>query len=105
MVTKKRIIIPIFDYGLTILIYDRWNEIKDIFNTETEPRAITKALSGSAIVAINANKPDVIIHEAEHIKNLIWDYIGYTPQRDNDEVDAYLITYIYRKIKDVYNKH
>jgi hypothetical protein len=105
MVTKKKLIIPIFDYGLTILIYDRWSEVKDIFNTETEPRAITKSLGSSAIVAINANKPDVIIHESEHIKNLIWDYIGYTPQRDNDEVDAYLITYIYRKIKDVYNKH
>lgn len=27
-----------------------------------------------------------IVHEAEHIKNHIWQYIGYTPQRDNDEV-------------------
>ena len=24
------------------------------------------------------------------IKNSIWRYIGYTPQEDNDEVDAYL---------------
>lgn len=33
---------------------------------------------------------------------LYWIYI---PQRDNDEVDAYLITYIYKKIVDVFYKH
>lgn len=46
-----------------------------------------------------------IVHEAEHIKNHIWQYIGYTPQRDNDEVDAYLLTYIYNKITQVFYKH
>lgn len=46
-----------------------------------------------------------IVHEAEHIKNHIWQYIGYTPQRDNDEVDAYLLTYIYDKITQVFYKH
>lgn len=45
------------------------------------------------------------LHEAEHIKNHIWQYIGYTPQRDNDEVDAYLLTYIYDKITQVFYKH
>lgn len=38
-------------------------------------------------------------------KNSIWRYIGYTPQEDNDEVDAYLITYIYDKITSVFYKH
>ena len=46
-----------------------------------------------------------IINIAEHIKNHIWQYIGYTPQRDNDEVDAYLLTYIYDKITQVFYKH
>ena len=46
-----------------------------------------------------------IIHEAGHIKNAIWRYIGYTPMRDNDEVDQYLVTYIYNKIVDVFYKH
>ena len=45
------------------------------------------------------------MHEAEHVKNLIWEYIGYRPQADNDEVDAYLLTYIYNKITDVFYKH
>ena len=38
-------------------------------------------------------------------ENHIWHFIGYRPQRDNDEVDAYLITYIYNKIVDVFYKH
>lgn len=40
-----------------------------------------------------------------HKNILIWQYIGYTPQRDNDEVDAYLLTYIYDKITQVFYKH
>lgn len=28
-----------------------------------------------------------------------------SPQRDNDEVDAYLLTYIYNKITQVFYKH
>ena len=31
--------------------------------------------------------------------------IGYEPQRDNDEVDAFLLTYIYNKITEVFYKH
>ena len=46
-----------------------------------------------------------IAHESEHVKNAIWRFIGYEPQRDNDEVDAYLLTYIYNKITDVFYKH
>ena len=38
-------------------------------------------------MAINSKRGSSIIHEAEHIKNSIWRYIGYTPQEDNDEVE------------------
>lgn len=34
-----------------------------------------------------------------------WEFIGYSPQVDNDEVDAYLLTYIYIKILEVFRKH
>ena len=64
---------------------------------EQEGKAITINQYGASLVAINSKRGSSIIHEAEHIKNSIWRYIGYTPQEDNDEVDAYLITYIYNK--------
>lgn len=72
---------------------------------EQEGKAITISQYGASLVAINSKRGSSIIHEAEHIKNSIWRYIGYTPQEDNDEVDAYLITYIYDKITSVFYKH
>ena len=52
---------------------------------------VTKGWYGASLVAINSKRGSSIIHEAEHIKNSIWRYIGYTPQEDNDEdyVDTY----------------
>lgn len=72
---------------------------------EQEAKAITISQYGASLVAVNSKRGSSIVHEAEHIKNHIWNYIGYTPQRDNDEVDAYLLTYIYNKITDVFYKH
>lgn len=105
MVTQKKIIIPIFDYKLTIVIFDKWDEVSHLFDDGPEPKAITRTQYGASLVAVNSKRGSSIIHEAEHVKNAIWSYIGYTPQRDNDEVDAYLITYIYNKITDVFYKH
>ena len=105
MITQKKMIVPIFDYKLTIVIFDKWDEVSHLFDGGPEPKAITATRQGAALVAVNSKRGSSIVHEAEHIKNAIWNYIGYTPQRDNDEVDAYLLTYIYNKITDVFYKH
>lgn len=70
-----------------------------------EAKAITLSNHGASLVAINSKKGSSIVHEAVHIKNAIWRYIGYNTQIDNDEIDAYLVTYIYKKIVDVFYKH
>lgn len=105
MITQRKVIIPIFDYKLTIVIYDDWDEVRHMFDGGPAPRAVTRYTYGAALVAIDSKRSSSIVHEAEHVKNLIWDYIGYIPQKDNDEVDAYLVTYIYNKIVDVFYKH
>lgn len=108
MVTQKRMVIPIFNYKLSIVIYDDWDEVSHLDSDEDSnypPKGFTKWQYGAALVAINAKHGSTIVHEAEHVKNLIWEYIGYRPQADNDEVDAYLLTYIYNKITDVFYKH
>lgn len=105
MVTKRRLIVPIFNYRLTVLIFDKWDEVSHLFDGGPEPRGITSIGYGAAVVAINSKRGSSIVHEAEHVKNAIWKYIGYTPQSNNDEVDAYLLTYIYEKITDVFYKH
>lgn len=108
MITQKKMIVPIFDYKLTIVIFDKWEELDRLLpkeEMEQEAKAITISQYGASLVAVNSKRGSSIVHEAEHIKNHIWNYIGYTPQRDNDEVDAYLLTYIYNKITDVFYKH
>lgn len=44
MVTKKKMTVPIFDYRLTILIYDSWDEVSYLFDSGPEPLAITSHL-------------------------------------------------------------
>lgn len=108
MVTKKKLIIPIFEYKLTIIIFDDWGELESYLSKEefkTPARAITFSQYGASMVMVNAKHGSSIVHEAVHIKNAIWEWIGYRPMADNDEVDAYVVTYIYNKIVDVFYKH
>lgn len=111
MITQKKIKIPIFDYKLDIIIFDDWEELKkvapDVSLHVDYARAITLTYPSlwKSVVAVDYKYASSITHEAEHVKNAIWKAIGYTPQADNDEVDAYLITYIYEKIAEVYYKH
>lgn len=108
MITQRKIKIPIFDFKLTIVIFDDWEELKEFLTPEeyeVRSRAVTISMGGAALVAVNSKRGSSIVHESGHVKNAIWRYIGYTPMRDNDEVDQYLVTYIYNKIVDVFYKH
>lgn len=109
MITQRKINIPIFEYKLTIYITDTWDEIKDRLPIDlvSSSRAVTISNKENpiSIVAVLSDCQSSIVHEAVHIKNNIWEYIGYRPQADNDEIDAYLITYIYEKIMEVFRKH
>ena len=108
MLTKKRKLIPIFDYYMTILIFDSLEDLKgsipdDIY--EVPARGVTIEYEGSCVVCCTPKYQSTVVHESGHIKNLVWKYIGYTPQVDNDEVDQYLRTYIYEEIIKVLNSH
>lgn len=108
MITKKKVIIPIFDYHMKILIYDDKEELRGYINDsdlEGYFRGMTIGYPFECIVAIDAKHGSTIAHEALHVVNGVWRSIGYQPQRDNDEVSAYLLTYIYNKITDVWYKH
>ena len=93
---------------MTILIFDDWEDLKgyipdDIFSKPS--RGVTIDYEGHCTVCCTPKYSSSVVHEAGHIKNLIWEYIGYTPMVDNDEVDQYLHTYIYEQIIKVLNKH
>lgn len=108
MITKRKHLVPIFEYPVTIMIFDDWEELKGYIPDEifkSPSRGVTIEYEGHCVVCCTPKYASSIVHEAGHIKNLIWKHIGYTPMVDNDEVDQYLHTYIYEQIKKILNKH
>ena len=111
MVTQKKIEIPIFRYKLTIIISDSLEEaeprlpVNDLDLGSTRAVTLSNGTIGASVVAVRADCQSSIVHESVHVKNNIWEYIGYRPQANNDEIDAYLVTYIYEKIMEVFRKH
>lgn len=95
MVTKKKMTVPIFDYRLTILIYDSWDEVSYLFDSGPEPLAITRFQYGAALVAVNSRRGSSIIHEAEHIKNSIWEYKGNEGEHFNESYAKYTVSQMY----------
>lgn len=83
----------------------KYNSIEEGYNLKEGGSRGELSTKSLAKMSESLKRGSSIVHEAEHIKNHIWQYIGYTPQRDNDEVDAYLLTYIYDKITQVFYKH
>lgn len=107
MVTKKIINIPIFRVKLTIAVVDDIEEALKInpnINTEADSCVIDYN-NGTATIIIASNDMSVIAHECLHVKNAVWNRIGYSPQVLNDEVDAYLLDYIMTEVLKVVEKH
>lgn len=111
MVTKRRVKIPIFNYLMIVYVFDEWKDLKnnipdDIYNIPNS-NGVTIDYEDSCIICCSSNAKfkSTIVHESGHIKNLIWKYIGYTPMRDNDEVDQYLQSYIFEQIERIIEKH
>ena len=107
MITKKTINIPIFRLKLKIVVVDDIEEALEIdtnINTEADSLVIDHN-NGTATVVIASNDMSIIAHECLHVKNAVWNRIGYSPNPLNDEVDAYLLDYIMTEVLKVVEKH
>ena len=107
MITKKDINIPIFELKLKIVVVDDIKEALEInpnIDTEADSLVIDNN-NGTATIVIASNDMSIIAHECLHVKNAIWNRIGYSPQVLNDEVDAYLLDYIMTEVLKVVEKH
>ena len=107
MVTKKVINIPIFRSKLKIIVVDNIKEALEI-EPNIPPEADSCMLDygeGRVMVIIASNDMSTIAHECLHIKNAVWNRIGYSPQVSNDEVDAYLVEYLFNQVSKVVAKH
>ena len=107
MITKKNINIPIFRLKLKIVVVDDIEEALEIdtnINTEADSLVIDNN-NGTATIVIASNDMSIIAHECLHVKNVVWNRIGYSPNPLNDEVDAYLLDYIMTEVLKVVEKH
>ena len=107
MITKKNINIPIFRLKLKIVVVDDIEEALEIdtnINTEADSLVIDHN-NGTATIVISSNDISSIAPECLHVKNAVWNRIGYSPNPVNDEVDAYLLDYIMTEVLKVVEKH
>lgn len=110
MVTNKKIQVPIYDFTIYVTIFDKWEEIKKYHEGATEDERegfilINNTDATKLRLFVNVEYPSCIMHEIIHIKNMIFDIIHHNSDRHNDEPEAYLVQYLYKKIVEVYYKH
>ena len=107
MITKKNINIPIFRLKLKIVVVDNIEEALEIdpYIDTTANSCVINNNNGTATIIIASNDMSVIAHECLHVKNAVWNRIGYSPNPVNDEVDAYLLDYIMAEVLKVVEKH
>ena len=99
--------IPIFRLKLKIVVVDDIEESLDIDPNidTTADSCVMDNNNGTATIVIASNDMSVIAHECLHVKNAVWNRIGYSPNPVNDEVDAYLLDYIMAEVLKVIEKH
>ena len=106
MITKKNINIPIFRLKLKIVVVDDIEEALEINpNIDTEADSLVIDHNNGTTIIIASNDMSIIAHECLHVKNAVWNRIGYSPNPVNDEVDAYLLDYIMAEVLKVVEKH
>ena len=88
MITKKIIKVPIYDYKITIIVSDTFEEANKLYPEMHQCNACVLESPTESVIVIPPNQLGTLAHECVHLKNNIWTYIGYKPTSDNDEVDA-----------------
>lgn len=107
MITKRKIKIPIFRVNLLIVVLDDLKEATQIdsrVKTDCDS-CVVDYNNGNVTIFIKPDNICTLAHECLHVKNAVWERIGYIPQSNNDEVDAYLLDYIIKEVNKVIIKH
>lgn len=123
MFYRTRKILPIYDsLWLDIVVSDDVDKLNEEFGTNCEhyyacvmrhnfKQEGTDIWRKSIVVVLNPNEPygakitsATITHESIHVKNMIFQTIGYRCQTDNDEAEAYLTEFLFNVIRTYYKK-
>lgn len=109
MLTEKNIHIPIYDFKVEICVFSDIKEAKEKYPEHMEDGVLACTLEyigcSKCKLIIPCNDYPSVVHELEHVKNLVWKTKGYTPQNNNDEPDAYLIGWLFGQVDKVIKKH
>lgn len=105
MITEKKIIVPIFNYAAKIVVADTIEEASKKYDIDPNCKGALLEYEDKSILIVKPNVDNVVVHECVHLKNAIWNRIGYTPAPTNDEPDAYLVDYLYNQVCKVIQKH
>lgn len=109
MLTEKNIHIPIYDFKVEICVFSDIKEAKEKYPEYMEDELLACTLEyigcSKCKLIIPCNDYPSVVHELEHVKNLVWKAKGYIPQNNNDEPDAYLIGWLFAQVDKVIKKH
>lgn len=109
MITEKSIMIPIYDFKVYICIFDKLEEVRKeyprYFNDGCKACTLEWEGCSKAKLIIPSNNLSDVVHELEHLKNLVWKAKGYSPTNNNDEPDAYLMGWLFSKVEKFIKEH
>lgn len=116
---EKEIVIPIFNYGVKMVIGDR-NEVLDVIESEYPGVSLdvhrhdkgtylliednNKALSYDYLLVFDDADDNTIHHEALHLAWQILDSVKVKIDLNNHEILAYLMDYISTKVYELKNE-
>lgn len=107
--TERIAEVNIFKYRVKIVIYDDLEEAKKKYvEMGDKYDGMTYGLNGlRSIVVCPKEKLSCIVHELEHAKGNILADIGHKPDYRNDEIDAYIMGWLFEQVEktiDIHNK-
>lgn len=109
MITEGRFNVPIYDFKVEVTVFDTPEEARKKYSewiTGTCLGCTVEYFSGDKCkLIIPSYNMSTVIHELEHVKNLIWKYREIKTILENDEPDAYLIGFLFEKVEKILKRH
>lgn len=106
MITEKVMTVPIYKYKVKILVCDDIIEAKERYDHIPDDCYGAEIDYGDkSMIVVTPDSIPVIVHECHHLKSAIFKRIGHITTPENDEVDAYLLEYLFEEVMKVVRLH
>lgn len=113
----KRIKIPIYEQTLYVSITEDYSKDEEEYEYIWRPgredfSGYTSGLNNQYLIILNKkylkeelHVVSTISHEAFHVTNILFKRIGAVPDMDNDEHQAYLLSWIVEQVYKIYKNY